>query len=154
MTFQKVFLIFLLTRLTSAALFCSSNGTTFCMVKDQSISVGEDFVVAREDPFTAIVLSGTQFTHLPTTIFKNYPNITFFSAGSNKLKVLNIKIFANAGNLKKLYLQKGELSRIPDSVFKSCISLEELQLSEQRISVVAPNAFRGLVRLRKLMLSK
>jgi Leucine-rich repeat (LRR) protein len=136
------------------AISCDSNNTQICYVRNQKISAAETFYVIRSSSFTDLILSSScEMPSIPSTIFTSYPNITFLSASYNGLKVIGVKNFANAGKLKKLFLNQGDISRIPNGTFRTCANLENLQLCNHIISLIAVNAFQGLGNLNFLYLS-
>jgi Leucine rich repeat len=149
---QVLFFIMWSFRLTSATVFCESNKTQFCFVRNQKVLASETFQVSRSTAFTDLILSDTEMPFLPSTIFISYPSITFLSASNNGLKELRFKNFANSGKLKKLFLSYGDISKITNGTFRSCVSLENLQLCHHKISTVSGNAFQGLTNLLSLHL--
>lgn len=138
----------------SAAVSCDVDSGIFCYVRNQAVSATEQFQVTRsnDNPFTILILSSTVMPVLSSTIFMDYPNITFLSMSDNGFKAIYMKNFANAVKLEKLFISNGLLKRINNGTFRNCPNLVNLQITNHNISIVEVYAFQGLTKLNSLSL--
>ena len=153
----QVFILFAINfrAFLSSPLTCEFEEYELCLIKNQEVSATEPFEIYRSNgvPFTDIILIVKDLPTLPTTIFTNNPNATFFSLQSDNLNQISFKVFANARKLMKLYISYGQLKRIVNGTFRNCENLEDLEILNHQISFIGANAFKGLSNLKVLSLA-
>lgn len=151
-----LFLTFVVLNPSSADVTCDKEiKFGLCYVLDQKMSATDTFQIAGANGafISDLIISNTEMPVIPSTIFTNYPNVTFLSMYNNGLTQLSSTSFVNAVKLTKMFIRYGFVTIITNATFRSCISLENLMISDQRISVVEQNAFQGLTKLNTLALS-
>lgn len=154
MLVQVLFFVLVLNQ-SSAQLSCESEVRFgLCYLSGQKISATDAFQISGLNgaDVSFLIIANIEMPTMPSTIFTNYPNITFLSLAENGILQLSLRNFANAVKLTKLYVAFGFITRIASATFRSCTSLENLQVTSQKVSVLEAGAFQGLPNLNSLML--
>lgn len=131
-----------------------SSQSTFCQINNQTISATEPFKVSKNGTYTFLIITGGSMTHLPTTMFSNYPNISSFSVSTTELREISPEAFTFCDNLQTIMLRFGNVSIVKAGTFSNCKNLRTLHISGHiNLSVIESQAFKGLVSLTHLYLN-
>lgn len=151
------YLIFLvLKNLINAQNTCDSSTSLSCYIKEQTVSSSTPFNLSNRNssfPVTYLLILDTKMQKISTTLFPNYPNISFFSIAYNELQEIAPESFTNCMNLGSVMIRSGLLTKIPSGTFKACSNLMSLQITNHSISTIDLNAFEGLKNLNSLYLN-
>ncbi|KAK0163589.1 hypothetical protein PV327_007257 [Microctonus hyperodae] len=91
-------------------------------------------------------------THLRKNAFINMSKLTFINLDDNRIIEINREVFVNLPVLKKLFINRNNITLLHDRAFKHLTSLQELELSDNKIAVITTDNFTGLKSLTRLIL--
>lgn len=137
--------------------------------------LGENLSRKSQSDVQALIIGG-KLKFLPTNLNEIFPNLERIQVENSKLEKikrenfngLNLQVlklsknsikfiesdaFENQKSLKKIHLDRNEISQIDDKVFTFTPQLEILQLENNNLKTLSENLFQNLPELKKISLA-
>lgn len=131
---------------------CGETNRENAIFHSDAIDCGADFNYYKKY-FGTIDFENCRFTQKRTNFFEIFPTLHTFNISNTELETLQMKMFLNAKNLKKLIAFNNYLTEVPAHLFAHVENLDYIDFANNTINRIDSFAFDGLSSLETLNLS-
>lgn len=135
---------------------CVASDITFFNFRDKFTFTGEHLADLNNTIVTGLRITASNFSRVPPTIFRTFPNLGFLSLTHSQLEHIDEHTFEECGIVHWLDLTGNRIRRLPQNSFANCYYVEDLILDDNRINEIAPcNIFlTNIYQTRRLSLRR
>ncbi|KAG5678239.1 hypothetical protein PVAND_007931 [Polypedilum vanderplanki] len=133
-------------------------GFTFCQFGNQSsadqdvtkVKVAKNSFQGRlieSSQVTAILISFSDFDHIPNSVFQNFGDVTRLKISNSKIAKIDRDDFSTASHLRVLEIENSEIGTVSSNAFGLLKNLEKIEIENCKFDKFSNDALDGLEKL-------